>query len=55
MRQVQRQPARTSKPAPTTGPADQAVRPSLRRWLERLDPTADPWPRPIIRTHREGR
>ena len=55
MRQVQRQPARARKPAPTARPTHLAVRPAVRRWLERLDPSADPWPRPTVRTHREGR
>jgi hypothetical protein len=55
MRQVQRPPARARKPVPAAGPAHLEVRPAVRRWLERLDPSADPWPRPTIPTHPEGR
>jgi hypothetical protein len=55
MRQVQRPLARARKPNPPAEPAHREVRPAVRAWLERLDPPADPWPRPTIPTHREGR
>jgi hypothetical protein len=55
MRQVRRPLVRARKPTPMVGPAYPAVRPSVWRWLERLDPCADPWPRPTIPTHREER
>jgi hypothetical protein len=55
MRQVQRPSARARKPAPTAGPAHLEVRPAVRCWLERLTPSAGPWPHPTIPTHREGR
>ena len=55
MPQVQRPPVRARKPALRVGPANLAVRPAVRRWLERLDPCADPWPRPTVPAHRKGR
>jgi hypothetical protein len=55
MRQAQRQAARTTKPTATVGPAHPAVRPMVRSWLARLDPTADPWPRPASPTRQPRR
>ena len=55
MRQVQRPAGRTSKPAARLGPVHPAVHSAVRGWLARLDPAADPWPRPTIPIQREGR
>jgi hypothetical protein len=55
MRQVQRPAARTKKPTATVGPASPAVRPAVRSWLARLDPAADPWPRPTSPTRQPRR
>jgi hypothetical protein len=55
MRQVQRPAARTRKPTASVGPAHPALRPAVREWLARLDPTADPWPRPTSPTRQPRR
>jgi hypothetical protein len=55
MRQIRQRTARATRPTPDTTAAQPPARPVVRNWLDRLDPSTDPWPRPIIRTHREGR
>jgi hypothetical protein len=50
MRQVQRPAARTRKPTASFVPDHPALRPAVRDWLARLDPAADPWPRPASPT-----
>jgi hypothetical protein len=52
MRQLQRPAARTRKPTASVGPAHPALRPLVREWLARLDPTADFWPRPTRQPRR---
>jgi hypothetical protein len=55
MRQLQCPAARTRKPTVSVGPAHPAVRPVVRGWLARLDPFADPWPRPARPTRQPRR
>ena len=55
MRQVQRPAARARKPTADVGPAHLAARPAVRSWLARLDPAADPWPRPASPTRQPRR
>jgi hypothetical protein len=55
MRQVQRPSAPARKPALSVGPAHLAVRPAIRDWLERLDASTDPWPRPASPTRQPRR
>ena len=52
MRQLQRPAARTRKPTASVGPANPAMRTLVREWLARLDPAADPWPRPTRQPRR---
>jgi hypothetical protein len=55
MRQVQHLSARARKQHPSVGPTPLAVRPVVKSWLERLDPSGDPWPCPTSPARRPRR
>ena len=45
MRQAQRPTPQVGRPAPGTTVTQLLLRPAIQAWLDRVDPSTDPWPR----------